>query len=102
MGEMKTGGFEIPEGAAMFATSHCPYCIRAERLLKSKGVRVIKIMVDQYPGQLARMRALSMDRRTVPQIFLAGEWIGGCDDLERMTSAEPERLADLLARVALR
>lgn len=92
---------QAPAGATMFAKDGCPYCVRAERILRSGGSDVRKIMVDELPEELARMRALSMDRRTVPQIFLAGEWIGGCDDLEALASADPDRLKALIARSAI-
>ena len=65
----------------MYSTAVCPYCIRAEQLLKRKGVTEIeKVRVDQDPAQ----RALMMERtgrRTVPQIFIGDTWVGGCDEL---------------------
>jgi glutaredoxin 3 len=59
----------------------CPYCVRAEMLLKQRGVTEInKIMIDREPEQ----RALMMERtgrRTVPQIYIGDTHVGGYDDL---------------------
>ena len=89
-----------PEGAAMFAKAGCPHCDRAEALLESLGATVSKIMVDRNPDEFARMRAWSQDRRTVPQIFLDGTWVGGCDDLHALAATDPELLNALIARSA--
>jgi len=65
----------------MYASGICPYCVRAERLLKSKGVAGIeKIRVDLDPQQREAMMQKT-GRRTVPQIFIGGTHIGGYDDL---------------------
>ena len=65
----------------MYSTAFCPYCIRAEMLLKSKGVEVIdKIAVDSMPNGFRDLVELT-GRRTVPQIFIGDRHIGGFDDL---------------------
>ncbi|CAI06679.1 glutaredoxin 3 [Aromatoleum aromaticum] len=65
----------------MYATNVCPYCVRAEQLLKRKGVTDIeKIRVDQDPSLRDEMIRLT-GRRTVPQIFIGDLHVGGCDDL---------------------
>ena len=65
----------------MYATAVCPYCIRAEQLLKRKGVLDIeKIRIDQDPARRDEMMNLT-GRRTVPQIFIGDVHVGGCDDL---------------------
>ena len=65
----------------MYCTAFCPYCIRAEMLLKAKGVEHIdKIMVDKIPNGFEDMIELTR-RRTVPQIFIGEQHIGGYDDL---------------------
>jgi glutaredoxin 3 len=65
----------------MYSTDFCPYCIRAEMLLKSKGVEVIdKIAVDSMPNGFRDLVELT-GRRTVPQIFIGDRHIGGFDDL---------------------
>jgi glutaredoxin 3 len=65
----------------MYATAVCPYCIQAERLLASKGVRdITKIRVDLDPGKREEMMSRT-GRRTVPQIYIGDHHVGGYDDL---------------------
>ena len=65
----------------MYCTAVCPYCVRAEQLLRRKGVREIeKIRVDLQP----ELRVAMMEktgRRTVPQIYISGKHVGGYDEL---------------------
>lgn len=65
----------------MYCTAVCPYCVRAEMLLKQRGVNHIeKIRIDQNPEQ----REIMMERtgrRTVPQIYVGDTHVGGFDDL---------------------
>ena len=65
----------------IYSTQYCPYCMRAKALLKSKGVEFEEIDVADDPELRARMVALAGGRRTVPEIFINGEIIGGCDEL---------------------
>ena len=66
----------------MYATEVCPYCVRAEQLLRRKGVTAIeKIRVDLEPERREEMLAKSNGKRTVPQIFIDDFHVGGCDDL---------------------
>jgi glutaredoxin 3 len=71
----------------MYSTAVCPYCIRAEQLLQRKGVREIeKIRVDLQPElRLAMMEKTG--RRTVPQIYIGDEYVGGYDDLALLDNA---------------
>lgn len=79
----------------MYCTGVCPYCIRAEMLLKQRGVTNIdKIRVDLDPAQRTIMMART-GRRTVPQIYIDGRHIGGFDDLSALDRAQG--LAPLLA-----
>ena len=65
----------------MYCTAFCPYCVRAEMLLKSKGVEVTeKIFVDDTPDGFQNLADVT-GRRTVPQIFIDERHIGGYDDL---------------------
>jgi glutaredoxin 3 len=65
----------------MYTTQVCPFCVRAKALLKQRGVESIdEIRVDLNPDERDKMVALT-GRRTVPQIFIAGTHVGGCDDL---------------------
>jgi glutaredoxin 3 len=68
----------------MYSTAVCPYCINAERLLTSKGVKQIdKIRVDLDPEQRMEMIEKS-GRRTVPQIYINNQHIGGFDELRAL------------------
>jgi glutaredoxin 3 len=71
----------------MYATDICPYCRRAEALLREKGVEIEKIRVDLEPARRTEMTARSGGRRTVPQIFIDGRHVGGCDDLHDLDRA---------------
>jgi len=71
----------------MYSTEVCPYCIRAEQLLRSKGVLEIeKLRIDLHP-ELAAQMAEKTQRRTVPQIFIDEYHVGGCDDLYALDRA---------------
>lgn len=65
----------------MYSTAVCPYCQRAEALLKRKGVQEIeKIRIDLDPAQREAMMERTQ-RRTVPQIYIGETHVGGFDDL---------------------
>lgn len=71
----------------MYTTAVCPYCINAERLLNSKGVKEInKIRVDLQPELRIEMMQKT-GRRTVPQIYIGERHIGGFDDLRALDLA---------------
>lgn len=64
----------------MYTTSWCPYCVRAKALLERKGASVQEINIEEVDGARDLMVERS-GRMTVPQIFIDGKHIGGCDDL---------------------
>jgi glutaredoxin 3 len=71
----------------MYTTAVCPYCINAERLLISKGVKEInKIRVDLQPERRVEMMQKT-GRRTVPQIYIDDRHVGGFDDLRALDLA---------------
>lgn len=71
----------------MYCTAVCPYCVAAEKLLKSKGVESIdKIRVDEQPHLREEMMAKT-GRRTVPQIFIGETHVGGFDDMSALDKA---------------
>jgi len=71
----------------MYCTAACPYCLRAEMLLKSKGVTDIeRIRVDLDPAQREGMMR-NTGRRTVPQIYLGGTHVGGFEELAALEHA---------------
>lgn len=66
----------------MYYKQTCPYCVRAEKLLRERGVSDLeKISIDTNREQRAAMIERSGGRTTVPQIFIDQVHIGGCDDL---------------------
>jgi glutaredoxin 3 len=80
----------------MYSTGVCPYCIRAEQLLKSRGVTDIeKIRVDLEPARRDEMMTRT-GRRTVPQIYIGNTHVGGYDDLAALDHAG--QLLPLLAQ----
>ncbi len=64
----------------IYSGTHCPYCVRAKELLKRKGVSFTEILVDEDDKQREEMIAKT-NRQSIPQIFINGQHIGGCDDL---------------------
>lgn len=71
----------------MYCTAVCPYCVRAEQLLNSKGVTDIeKIRVDLNPEERETMMTRT-GRRTVPQIYIGDTHVGGFDDLAALDRA---------------
>ena len=76
----------------IYTTPICGYCAMAKRLLTQKGVPFVEIDVMADPGKRAEMVQRSGGGRTVPQIFIDGAPIGGCDDLhalERRGALDP-------------
>lgn len=70
----------------MYCTEVCPYCVRAEALLKKRGVTEIeKIRIDLQPEQRDIMVAKT-GRRTVPQIYIGETHVGGFDDMAELDS----------------
>jgi glutaredoxin 3 len=65
----------------IYTKSFCPYCWRAKALLDSKGVRYEEIAVDGNASERQAMIQRANGRTTVPQVFIAGRHVGGCDDL---------------------
>jgi len=79
----------------MYSTAVCPFCVRAEMLLNSKGVTEIeKIRVDLDPLQREEMLSKT-GRRTVPQIYINDTHVGGFDELAALEHAG--KLDSLLA-----
>jgi glutaredoxin 3 len=71
----------------MYQTDWCPFCRRAEALLRQKGVAEIELIdvVLDAKGR-AGLQAKTW-RRTVPQIFIGATHVGGCDDLHALDRA---------------
>lgn len=65
----------------IYTTPICPYCVRAKALLKKKGVSYREIDAAADPSVREAMIKRAGGRQTVPQIFIDGKHVGGCDDL---------------------
>jgi glutaredoxin 3 len=70
----------------IYATGFCPYCVMARRLLKAKRVEWKEYRLDLQAELRDEMQARS-HRRSVPQIFIGGQHIGGFDDLSALDRA---------------
>ena len=82
----------------MYTTQVCPYCLRAKALLKQRGVQQIEeIRIDLDPVQREQMMQIT-GRRTVPQIFIGDNYVGGCDELIALD--QQGALAPMLAAAA--
>ena len=68
----------------IYTTAFCPYCHAAKALLNKKGVVYSEIDVSYDPDERKRMAAKANGRRTVPQIFIGEEHVGGSDDLHAL------------------
>lgn len=68
----------------VYSSDFCPYCSRAKSLLQKKSAPFRVINVDFNPDLRAEMRNKAGGRNSVPQIFIGGEHIGGCDDLHAL------------------
>ncbi|MEH2412562.1 glutaredoxin 3 [Nostoc sp.] len=72
----------------------CPFCIRAKSLLKDKGVEFIEYSIDGDEAARNKMAQRANGRRSLPQIFINDDHIGGCDDIHALDSQG--RLDELL------
>lgn len=68
----------------IYTTRSCPFCIAAKSLLDRKGIAYEETDVGADPSLRAAMTQRAGGRRTVPQIFIDGQGIGGCDDLHAL------------------
>ncbi|HCK32371.1 MAG: glutaredoxin 3 [Micavibrio sp.] len=70
----------------VYTTDYCPYCVRAKDLLKRKGIAFEEVMMSTQEERMALMEKAG-GRRTVPQIFINDEGIGGYDDLAALDAS---------------
>ncbi|MEH2379831.1 MAG: glutaredoxin 3 [Nostoc sp.] len=64
----------------------CPFCIRAKSLLKNKGVEFIEYTIDGDEAARNKMAQRANGKRSLPQIFINDDHIGGCDDIHALDS----------------
>lgn len=65
----------------IYTKDYCPYCVKAKKLLEIKKQQFKEIDITHDPDTAAKMVEKAGGRRTVPQIFINGQHVGGCDDL---------------------
>ena len=75
------------QSVVIYTKSTCPYCHAAKALLKKKGAAFEEIGVDGDRAAQAAMAVKANGRSTVPQIFIRGRHVGGCDDLYELDAA---------------
>jgi glutaredoxin 3 len=68
----------------IYTTNYCPYCVKAKQLLNKKGAAFQEIDVTNNQAARENLVIKSNGRKTVPQIFINGQHIGGCDDLHEL------------------
>lgn len=79
----------------VYTTGYCPYCHQAKRLLRQKGVEFTEINVEERP-ELRSFLISASGQRTVPQIFINGESVGGFSDIAAL-----DRRGELDRRLAV-
>ncbi len=76
----------MPE-ITVYTKDYCPYCHAAKELLRKKGAAFTEIDIQKHPERRAEMIQKAGGRSTVPQIFIGGQHVGGCDDIHALDSA---------------
>jgi glutaredoxin 3 len=71
----------------IYTSPTCGYCHAAKDLLRRKGVAFTEVDVLRHPDRRPEMERRAGGRRTVPQIFIGGKHVGGCDDLYALDQA---------------
>ena len=71
----------------MYQTDWCPFCRRAEALLRAKGVVEIEMIDVVLDAKGRAALQAKTGRRTVPQIYIGETHVGGCDDLQALDRA---------------
>ena len=65
----------------LYTKDYCPYCVKVKEFLKTKGYSVTKeIDITKSPDLAMEMVTKSGGKKTVPQVFINGVHVGGCDD----------------------
>ena len=77
----KVQGDKQPDTVEIYVAAFCGYCTRACALLDKYGVTYTVISLDDEPRRRVEMIERSRGKRSVPQIFIKGKHVGGCDDL---------------------
>jgi len=89
----------VKANVELYTWQTCPYCIRAKMLLWWKGVNFTEYKIDGNETARVKMAERANGRRSVPQIFINNQHIGGCDDLYELDTQS--QLDPLLAQAAI-
>ena len=79
----------------IYTWQYCPFCIRAKSLLNKKNIDFIEYKIDGDESAREKMSERANDKRSLPQIFIDNNSIGGCDDLYSLE--EENKLDSLIA-----
>lgn len=79
----------------IYTWSTCPFCLRAKSLLNNKGVNFTEYSIDGDEDARAKMAQRANGRRSLPQIFINDNHIGGCDDIHALE--DQGKLDEMLA-----
>jgi glutaredoxin 3 len=71
----------------IYTWSTCPFCIRAKALLVKKAVQFTEYCIDGDSQAREAMAERANGRRTLPQIFINNQHIGGCEDIYHLESS---------------
>ncbi len=71
----------------VYTKDYCPYCHAAKELLRKKGAAFTEVDIQKHPDRRAEMIQKAGGRTTVPQIFIGGQHVGGCDDIHALDGA---------------
>jgi glutaredoxin 3 len=82
----------------IYTWSMCPFCLRAKGLLNKKGVEFTEYCIDGDEDARDKMSERANGRRSVPQIFINDEHIGGCDDIHSLEKSG--QLDNLLGNIS--
>lgn len=72
----------------IYTWARCPYCLRAKDLLNEKGVEFTEYRIDGDEAARSEMAKRANGRRSVPQIFINDQPIGGSDELHQLEAQD--------------
>lgn len=71
----------------IYTKDYCPYCVKAANLLQLRGIPYVEYDITRDLAKQQEMATRVPNARTVPQILIGGQAIGGCDDLHALDAA---------------
>uniref|UniRef100_A0A7N0TNR4 Glutaredoxin domain-containing protein n=1 Tax=Kalanchoe fedtschenkoi TaxID=63787 RepID=A0A7N0TNR4_KALFE len=84
----KTKDLVATNPVVVFSKSYCPYCARVKKLLAELGAtfKAVELDIESDGGEIQAALAEWTKQRTVPNVFIGGKHIGGCDDTVALNS----------------